>query len=420
MYQITLALIKKHKDSIVTTLSLLINRGLDAVVLLVITPYLIKTFSIEFYGEMIYYLSIIYIIQTVIIFGFDNYILYKTSNIKRGQSEILSTIISVKLILLFITSIGYIIYCLFTFETDGKYFYPYLFLILPLAECFNFSHYFVVEKMTPYLVKISIFRLAFFATLTLTLINSPSDLNLYSLVLTLSYLFSVLIQNIMLKKHRNITIRLVYDWKNIRVCFKDASKFFGLKFFQVLSDKLYIIIAGMWIGYSSVTIIDISIKLYLVILMPVQILVVGILPKFIKKESTLDFRYCSFLVILISIILIPSSILFKNNIDLYFFHRQLEELNNLYLIISISAILFIISFLISELYLNPMGMLSSSIYSSAFTFIITSVIVLFFHYFFTLTTNKVLLIFLISKFLDCLFKWFLLLNNNSRKNKKLI
>ncbi|MGK6689743.1 oligosaccharide flippase family protein [Proteus mirabilis] len=103
-------ILQKYSDSIIATLALIINRGLDAIILLVITPFLIKIFGVDNYGELSYYLAIIFFIQTFIIFGFENYIIYNTSNNKKNHSIILSSVMTIKITIFFILALIYIIF----------------------------------------------------------------------------------------------------------------------------------------------------------------------------------------------------------------------------------------------------------------------------------------------------------------------
>lgn len=407
-------ILQKYSDSIIATLALIINRGLDAIILLVITPFLIKIFGVDNYGELSYYLAIIFFIQTFIIFGFENYIIYNTSNNKKNHSIILSSVMTIKITIFFILALIYIIFCVISYTGDSIF--PYILLLLPFSECFNFSHYYVVKKIPTKLIKISIIRLLFYVILTLTLISNIKDIELYSLILSTSYLITVIIQNIYLKKEYNIKLYLVTNKKKYFLCFKDSFYFFLLRLFQILSDRLYLILSGIALSYIFVTYLDVAIKLYLVILMPVQLLVTSVLPKFITKNYNFSFKVYTIFILLLSLILIPLSFHFEKSINNYFFHTKDIGLN-IYIYVCISAIVFISSFLISELYLNPIGKLKLSLIISFISFIIPFSISLILSLSGALSFELILTAFLASKILDFILKLstYLYLKNMVRK-----
>lgn len=390
-----------HIDSIISTIALIVNRGLDAIILLVITPFLIKVFGIDNYGQLSYYLAIIFFIQTFVIFGFENYIIYNTSNNKEDHSNILSSVMVVKLSLFFILSFFYIAFCITHY--NDNYLFPYILLLLPFSECFNFSHYYVVKKIPSELIKISIIRLIYYVLLTLTLINSIKDVDLYALILATSYVITVVIQNIYIKSKFNIKLNLFLNRNEYFLCFKNSFTFFLLRLFQILSDRLYLILAGIGLSYIFVTYLDVAIKLYLVILMPVQLLVTSILPKFISKNYKFSFRFYIIFITLLSLVLIPSSLYLENKINFYFFHI-LDIGFNIYIYITISAIAFISSFLLSELYLNPMGKLKISLFISFISFTIPFSISIMAYFLGFLSFELILISFLISKTFDFILK----------------
>lgn len=390
-----------HLDSIVSTIALVVNRGLDAIILLIITPFLIKIFGIDNYGQLSYYLAIIFFIQTFVIFGFENYIIYNTSNNEDNHSNILSSVMIVKLSLFSILSFFYIVFCIIHYNDD--YLFPYILLLLPFSECFNFSHYYVVKKIPSELIKISIIRLLYYVSLTLTLINSNKDIDLYVLILSTSYVITVIIQNFYIKSKFNIKLNLITSRNKYFLCLKGSFTFFLLRLFQILSDRLYLILAGIGLSYIFVTYLDVAIKLYLVILMPVQLLVTSILPKFISKNYNFSFKFYIIFITLLSLVLIPTSLYLENKINFYFFHISDIGLN-IYIYITISAIAFISSFLLSELYLNPMGKLKISLFISFISFVIPFSISIMAYILNFLSFELILISFLISKILDFILK----------------
>ncbi|OWO83344.1 hypothetical protein B5C26_07005 [Photorhabdus luminescens] len=410
MYKI----IKNNLDSIITTFSLIMNRGLDAVILLVITPLLIKIFGNTNYGQLTYYLTLVYIIQTFVIFGFENFIIYKTSGDESNDSKILSCIMTIKLSILFVSSIFYVVYCYSNFI--DKNYYPYIFLLLPFAECFNFSHFFVAKNIASKLIFYSIIRILFYSILTICFIKDDKDINLYSIILVTSYILSIIIQNIYLTTKKKIKLSIACDKKYLISSFKESMSFFMLKVIQLLSDKLFLIIAGMWINFSSVAILDVALKIYLVIIMPFQILIISILPKIITKNITLNKNYLFMLPLFIASFLSPLSYFFTDEINLFFFHTKEVDNYYVYPIITLSAMFFIASLIISDLYLIPLNKLNVTLYSSSVVSIFIFIFIVSCKYLLGLSLTLLLLFFLIFKILDFLLKVYLL-NKTTVKNQ---
>ncbi|MEZ8094457.1 oligosaccharide flippase family protein [Photobacterium swingsii] len=390
--------LKNKRDSIITIFSLILNRGLDAVVLLVITPLLIKAFGSEAYGEFTYYLTIVFFIQTFVIFGFENYIIYNASKSEANSSVILSSVFTVKLLTFLVSSCVYVIFLNFKFE--GEELYPYILILLPFVECFNFAHFFVAKNIASKLVSFSIVRLIIHVVFTLYFVNTSVDVDVYACILGTSYLVSVLLQYIYINFNNNVKIR--FELSLALSCFTESGRFFILKVIQTLSDKSYLIFSGTLISYTSVAILDVFLKLYLVVLMPVQILIISVLPKFIRQSYDFSFKYLFGFSILIIITLVPLSYLYSSNISYYFFKKDVPL--EYYFLIIMSAVFFICSIIITELYFNPKGKLNVSIYSSGIVYLISFSCLIAFSLIYSLDLRSLLFIFMVSKLFDLVLK----------------
>lgn len=390
--------IKKYTKNIKTIFSLILNRGLDSVVILIVTPYLLRIFGTSLYGELVFYLTIISFIQLFVIFGFENQIIYSTSKEKSNHSYILSQIFTIKFIIFIFFSIIYSLYC----YISNDLIYPYLLLILPLAECFNFSHYFIVKNVASKLINISILRIFLFMALTLLIIKRPQHIEIYTIILGSSYLISVLMQNIYLRRKHNIN--LTFHTHELIPILTSSFNFFILKAFQLLSDKLYIIVIGTWLAYSFVSIADVAFKIYAIIIMPIQIIVISILKNFLTKKYNIKVSIVLIFLLMSIVISIPVSIKLTPFLNIYFFGYDVDSATYTYPLITMSAIFFIASFLLSELYLNPNGLIKKSIITSIISFVIPFTATVVIGTLGYLELNIILLFFTLSKMLDFLLK----------------
>ena len=410
------AIILQKKDVFFTFLSLILNRSLDAILLLVITPFLLKVFGIELYGEVAYFIVIVFFIQTIVSYGFENYIIYKISE-NNDYSEVLSKIFVIKLLLLLILSLFYCLYLyLYLNSVGNKEIYPYILLLLPLSECFNFSHFFVAKKIASKLVNYSLLRLIVFCLLILFFVKDKSSVNMYAYSLGVSYFISVLAQNYYLYTTYQIRFKLQITLYVYIDCLIDSGKFFVLKLIQTVSDRLYILYAGIFLSFSIVSNIDVLFKLYTAMLMPAQILMITLLPKFITKEYKFSFKILFFILMLCILIFPPITYYFSDNIHYYFFHEK-NDSSFSYSIMVFAALFFIGNYLITELFINPNGMINSAVITSGFIIFITLLVLMVLWFFGMVTYLNLIFIFVCSKLLDLLAKIYISYKWCLSKNK---
>lgn len=394
------AVIKKKQD-LFTLASLLVNRGLDAIILLVITPFLISKIGVDQYGVVIYYLSVVFFLQTIVSFGFENYLIYRGS-LEGDHSKLLSTVLTIKFVIFIFLAMLYFIYVLFNY--DGVMNFPYIFIILPLAEVINFSHYYVARGLSTKLVLFSVFRLLFFCFSVLYFVDGASDVDFYALALSFSYLLTVIIQLFYLMISCGVKISpLSLSIPDCKLCVSQSSSFFLLKLVQNTSDKVYILSAGIFITYSTVSGLDILFKIYAVFLMPAQLMITALLPRFIRREYFFNFKYLYYFMIFAAVFFTPIVYISSSSINQYFFGANESDGGGvLYLLVFLSAIFFIASFFISELYINPNGFLSFSVKISVAIVAVSSVALFSFGILGLLTLQVVLGVFLISKVIEFL------------------
>ncbi|GEM76074.1 hypothetical protein VSA01S_21860 [Vibrio sagamiensis NBRC 104589] len=376
-------------------ISLVINRGLDSLLAIIIIPLLISRYGDVKYGLFAYLLNLSTLIIIVVRFGFENYILM--SNSREDLAIRVGRVIYAKGLLLLLMTPIYFSISYFNFSNENYFSSVFLWLIV-LGEVFSISHAFVVINRTVVLTLIGSLRFTFLVCLAYLYINEINSIDEFAIYYGGVFLVSGLIQFFILRYL--LIFRIDMKMSSIAYVINETKYFFTAKASAILFDKLFLAFSGIILVASQFAKLDVMLKVYAFCLMMPMILT-GII---LNKVANVDIRRHTLLrcsPILFTLFVSILVFLFKDSITSYFFGESLPGLT----LIAITALVTSISLVAGELYLVPLGLAKVNSKAISLSLAISSLIMTLM----ILSTKEVwltnlLLLFLFFKIIEALIK----------------
>jgi PST family polysaccharide transporter len=260
---------------------------LNSLFYILIYPFVIRKLGAENYGTYVFSLSIVTYFIVFISFGFDmpsvNKISKDSGNFQL-RSKIVSDVLTSKLYLFIASSIVFFVLLFFISSLEK---YSTILVIIYFQTIFNVlvpTWYFQgVQKM-----KIVTYFQIIFKVLSLPFIfwfiSTPNDLDLFSVIMTLSALFSGISIFIYLLYVENLNIRLM-SFLNVKDTIKEAMPFFWSSSTSIIRQQSTNVIIGIFIGMNGVAFYDLASK---IILLPQSLSMSingALFPKIVSSEN---------------------------------------------------------------------------------------------------------------------------------------
>ncbi len=260
---------------------------LNSLFYVLIYPFVIRKLGAENYGTYVFSLSIVTYFIVFISFGFDmpsvNKISKDSGNFQL-RSKIVSDVLTSKLYLFIASSIVFFILLFFISSLEK---YSTILVIVYFQTIFNVlvpTWYFQgVQKM-----KIVTYFQIIFKVLSLPFIfwfiSTPNDLDLFSVIMTLSALFSGISIFIYLLYVENLNIRLM-PFLNVKDTIREAMPFFWSSSTSIIRQQSTNVIIGIFIGMNGVAFYDLASK---IILLPQSLSMSingALFPKIVSSEN---------------------------------------------------------------------------------------------------------------------------------------
>lgn len=238
---------------------------LNSLFYILIYPFIIRKLGAENYGIYVFSLSIVTYFIVFISFGFDMPSVNKISKDAKNfelKSKTVSDVLTSKLYLFIASSIvfSFLLFFVGSLEKYNTilfivYFQTILNVLVP-------SWYFQgVQKM-----KIVTYFQIIFKALSLPfifwLISSPDDLDLFSVIMTISTLFSGISIFVYLLYVEKLKIRLM-PFSNVKSAIKEAIPFFWSSSTSIIRQQSTNVIIGIFIGMNGVAFYDLASKIIL-------------------------------------------------------------------------------------------------------------------------------------------------------------
>ena len=287
---------------------------------LITYPYLIRTLGAELYGRVILAQVIVSYCSIIIDFGFNSVSVRYISiyrNVREKLSEIMSAILTIRLILWISCFIVYVlVVCLSSACKD----YLWLFILsfgLTLNELLFPQFYFQgIEKMR-YITVLNIIVRAVSIILIFLCIKNADNYFLVPVLTSVGYLIGggLALYIIFVKDGIRYTIP---SWKIMKYYFKDASLIFSTHLVSTIKDKLNYILLAHFVAMNQMVVYDLGSKITSLLSKPSEIVCTVLLPKIAKEKNIRVFRLVTVVLFIgISILVFILNIFLPEIIQLF-------------------------------------------------------------------------------------------------------
>lgn len=238
---------------------------LNSLFYIIIYPFVIRKLGAENYGTYVFSLSIVTYFIVFISFGFDLPSLNKISKDSKNfelKSKTISDVFTSKLYLFIASSILFFL-LLFFVQSLEKYstilFIVYFQTILSvLVPTWYFQGVQKMKIVTYFQIVFKVLSLPFI----FFFVSSSDDLDLFSIIMTVSTLFSGISIFGYLLLVEKLNIRLV-SFLNVKITISEALPFFWSSSTSIIRQQSTNIIIGIFIGMNGVAYFDLASKLIL-------------------------------------------------------------------------------------------------------------------------------------------------------------
>lgn len=212
---------------------------------LVTTPYISRILGVDNIGIYSYTYSIVYMFMLVAMLGINNYgnrAISRERDNNQKMSETFFSIYFLQLMVCFITIVLYLIFIIFIVDRYKCIFF--IQFINLVSVCFDVNwFYFGIEEFKLTIMRNLLIKIVS-TFLIFLLVKNESDLNIYTLIMSCSVLFSQLYLFLKLKKYiRYVNVSLNSILKNFKSCL--------LLFIPVLAYGIYRVMDKTMIGLMS-------------------------------------------------------------------------------------------------------------------------------------------------------------------------
>lgn len=361
--------------------SLAIHQFFKLLVPLLLIPYFIKTVGAENWGQIVYTQYFFSFFIIFITYGFNIYGIQLIATKRENQeelNEVVSAIISIKLILFFI-SLLIIFATTLLFEKFNNLSIIFLYSIglLIFQVCQSIWIFQGIEKM-------------FFIPIITGIESAIQLLGVFFFVRQEhDYLFIPLIQSLALVVSSLLSILFIIYFAKVRFKFislirlidytKDGFQFFFSRICDSISSKSVVVVLGLFLPYKYVTYFDLSLKIIQGLTIPFGIFSEVIFPKISRSKNLKKANQYLFYAFVTSSLLYLSLFYFSDKLMYIIGGAGFLDFKPLFLIlglmIPLDAVCFILgtSFLISFGFQKEFNL--SSIYGTAIYLVIILVLV---------------------------------------------
>ena len=329
--------IKKQKILLENYIYLTVVQIMNTLFYFLIYPFSIKIFGASDYGSFLFSTTMISYLTLFISFGIDMpalRILSQNIDDKKTKSDLLSDVISTKLVLSFIALIGLFFLIWFNPNLKG------LLLVNSLqafASIFLLNWYFQGLEKMKWFVFFQLFIRVFSIIILFLVIKKAEDLILYSLIVSGSVFMIALLSFWYLIYKENLNLRIV-KFDRIKKFMVHSYHFFLNSSISVVRAQSTTLFIGAYVGMNEVSYFDLASK---VILLPQSIVSNinnALFPKILKSKE-IDKKIVKKVFLyefLIGLFFIVVVVLFGKNVIQLFLHENIELAHNLTIIMSLT------------------------------------------------------------------------------------
>ncbi len=349
-------------------LSLSVLQGANYILPLITLPYLVRVLGVEKFGLVMFSQSFVIFFNIFVDFGFNLFAVREISiyrDNKRKLTEIFSSIILIKLILILISlfTLSIIIFTFDRFKNDKILYYSAFLMVIGQA-LIPIWYFQGLEKMK-YITIVNVFSKLLFAIAIFIFVHHQNDYLLVPLLNGLGFIVGGILSLYLLyvKFHQK------FEWQNVNKLlyyFKKSSHFFLSRVANEGSHNYLTFILGIAFDSTIVGYYTMVERLYKAFYLGVQPLIQVIYPYMAKEKNVVFFKKIYVLITvpfaIISIILIVNANLILNII----YGISNDVTYKLFLILFLSSVIGVTNALIGYPLLGALGLTKEVNYSLVF------------------------------------------------------
>ncbi len=283
---------------------------------LITYPYLTRVLGTELYGLVITAQILASYATIVVRFGFDSVSARHISlwrDDKEKLSEVMSSIISVRIFLWIVCSVVYVAIVLMV-PIYRQHFYLFLFSYGLTFETLLFPQFFFqgVERMK-YITYINIGIQALFISLVFIVIKRPEDYLFVPVLYTVGYLFGGIAAFFIIYKSYGLHF-YIPSKQQAAYYLKDAFPLFATDAVCTIKDKLGYLLLGVLVSMGDVVVYDVGSRLTNLAIRPLTIINTVIFPKMAKDKNNRQFKQFGIVIFASIVILVLVSNIFLHPI----------------------------------------------------------------------------------------------------------
>lgn len=318
----------------------------NAVMPLLILPYLIKVLGKDLYGLVAFVQAIVLYIGLVVNFGFyasATKSVAQNQNNPRMLSEVVSSVYILKTIICIIVFVIYV-FIVLVIPYSREYFLLFFFSFgLTFQDLLLPVWYFQgLEKMKYITITNLISRLVLLLLIFL-FVKKKSDYLLVPLLNTIGVILGAIFSMYVIFKNDKIKFVKV-PISALQQYFKDSVPLF----ISSLSISLYVnagkILVGSFLNMSDVAVYDVIEKVTRMLRIPITTFGQAVFPRMVKSPNINEANRFTIIALLISVVLLGATTLFANEIIYYFLKMKSFEINKAMFIANISILFVALSY----------------------------------------------------------------------------
>ncbi len=297
-------IITRHKTIISNTLFLSIIQVVRILSPFVALPYVISVIGGELYGEIAFAQSVAAFAMILINFGLDFSAVRDVSQNRDNNAKIatiISSVLSVKLILFFLTTVIYstLIFSVPTFRANPSLYFIVYCAVIP--ELIFPTWYFQgIERMRT-ISLISTLSIIFYISTVFIFVRTSDDYLYVPILQVCGSIFSSIIGFVILLRVAKVRFHIPCRSDIVRT-FKDSVPFFTSRVSVVANTNIAKLVSGFFLGMTEVAIFDLAQRVMNFAHLPFHMLIQAIFPHNSKHQSVSFARKSFFFVVLLAIV----------------------------------------------------------------------------------------------------------------------
>ena len=284
---------------------LTIFNALNAVIPILVLPYLIRVLGVEKYGVVIFAQAVVSYLVIIVSFGFNLYATKLISENRESNSkieEIFNSVIIIKGCLVLLSFLVLLVLVNFIPSWNENKWVFYFTIYLCIHEwLFPIWYYQGIENMK-HIVIINLINKLIFIFLMIFMITDSSHFVRVPIFYLIGSIVGLLYSYWITHKRHNLKFKIITDNVLIKKYISNAFQYFITAFSISIYSKANRVLAGIVLGVNYVTYVDIVEKMIDVLKLPQTIIIQSFFPSLSKHKSIRQFKRMVIICAVVSMI----------------------------------------------------------------------------------------------------------------------